>query len=250
KMNPLAGFKRMFGVNGFVELLKAFAKFVVIGAMALGALFYFQDEALHLDMELYPRNVFHALDMLGWAFLLMTLGMIPIAIFDVPYQLYKHNKEMKMSKQEVKDERKNADGNPQVKGRIRRLQYQAAARRMMQEVPQADVVVTNPTHFSVALKYDDNGGRAPILVAKGVDELAMHIRKIADAHDVPIVPSPMLARAIYYSTEVEHEIPHKLFMAVAQVLAYVFQLRAFKAGKGKRPNPLKKDLPIPPELRR
>lgn len=250
KMNPLAGFKRMFGVNGLVELLKAFAKFIVIGAMALGALLYFQDEALHLDMELYPRNVFHALDMLGWAFLIMTLGMIPIAVFDVPYQLYKHNKEMKMSKQEVKDERKNADGNPQVKGRIRRLQYQAAARRMMQEVPQADVVVTNPTHFSVALKYDDNGGRAPILVAKGVDELAMHIRKIADAHEVPIVPSPMLARAIYYSTEVEHEIPHKLFMAVAQVLAYVFQLRAFKAGKGKRPNPLKKDLPIPPELRR
>lgn len=250
KMNPLAGVKRMFGVNGLVELLKAFAKFLVIGSMAFGALLYFQDEALHLDMELYPLNLFHALDMLEWAFLVMTLGMIPIAAFDVPYQLYKHNKEMKMSKQEVKDERKNADGNPQVKSRIRKLQYQAAARRMMQEVPKADVVVTNPTHYSVALKYDDNGGRAPVLVAKGVDELAMHIRKIADAHEVPIVPSPMLARAIYYSTEVEHEIPHKLFMAVAQVLAYVFQLRAFKAGKGKRPKPLKKDLPVPPELRR
>ena len=250
KMNPLAGFKRMFGINGLVELLKAFAKFLVIGSLAFGALLYFQDEALHLDMELYPRNLFHALDMLGWAFLIMTLGMIPIAAFDVPYQLYKHNKEMKMSKQEVKDERKNADGNPQVKSRIRKLQYQAAARRMMQEVPQADVVVTNPTHYAVALKYDDNGGRAPVVVAKGIDELAMHIRKIADAHEVPIVPSPMLARAIYYSTEVEHEIPHKLFMAVAQVLAYVFQLRAFKAGKGKRPKPLKKDLPIPPELRR
>ena len=155
---------------------------------------------------------------------------------------------MKMSKQEVKDERKNADGDPQVKGRIRRLQYQAAARRMMQEVPNADVVVTNPTHYSVALKYDDNGSLAPVLVAKGIDELAMHIRKIAGAHEVPIVPSPMLARAIYYSTEVEEQIPHGLFMAVAQVLAYVFQLKAFKAGKGKRPKPLKKDLPIPPEL--
>ncbi|QJR81866.1 flagellar biosynthesis protein FlhB [Alteromonas pelagimontana] len=249
RLSPLSGFKRMFGVNALVELLKAFAKFFVIGGLALVALLYFKEEALHLDVEIYPLNLFHAMEMLEWAFLLLTLGMIPIAAFDVPYQIYKHNKEMKMSKQEIKDEHKNAEGDPMVKGRIRRLQFQAAARRMMQEVPQADVIVTNPTHFSVALKYDNNGNRAPVVVAKGIDELAMHIRKIATAHDVPILPSPMLARAIYYSTEVEHEIPHKLFMAVAQVLAYVFQLRAFKAGKGKRPKPLKKDLPIPPELR-
>ncbi|OFC68921.1 flagellar biosynthesis protein FlhB [Alteromonas confluentis] len=250
KLNPLNGFKRMFGMNGLVELLKAIAKFFVIATIALLTLMYYEDEALHLDVELYPNNLFHALDMLEWAFLFLTLGMIPIAALDVPYQMYKHNKEMKMSKQEVKDERKNAEGDPMVKGRIRRLQYQAAARRMMQQVPEADVIVTNPTHYSVALKYDDNGGRAPVVVAKGIEELAMHIRKIGDAHDVPIVPSPMLTRAIYYSTEVDHEIPHKLFMAVAQVLAYVYQLRAFKAGKGKRPKPLKKDLPIPPELRR
>lgn len=250
KLNPLSGFKRMFGVNGLVELLKSFAKFIAIAAMALLALGLFKNEALHLDMELYPRNIFHALDMLEWAFLILTLGMIPIAAIDVPYQLYKHNKEMKMTKQEVKDERKNAEGDPMVKGRIRRLQYQAAARRMMKEVPKADVVVTNPTHYSVAIKYDESGNRAPIVVAKGTDELAMHIRKIATAHDVPLLPSPMLARAIYYSTEVDHEVPQKLFMAVAQVLAYVYQLKAFKAGKGRRPKPLKKDLPIPPELRR
>lgn len=250
KMNPMNGFKRMFGMNALVELLKALAKFAVIGGLAVGALLMFKDEALHLDLELYPRNLFHAMDMLEWAFLLLTLGMIPIAAIDVPYQMYKHNKEMKMSKQEVKDERKNADGDPMVKGRIRRLQFQAAANRMMQEVPEADVIVTNPTHYSVALKYKEDGTRAPVVVAKGVDELAMHIRKIATAHDVPLIPSPMLARAIYYSTEVDHEIPHKLFMAVAQVLAYVFQLRAYKAGKAKRPKPLKKDLPIPPELRR
>ncbi|MDP5039939.1 MAG: EscU/YscU/HrcU family type III secretion system export apparatus switch protein, partial [Paraglaciecola sp.] len=162
----------------------------------------------------------------------------------------KHNKEMKMSKQEVKDERKNSDGDPQVKSRIRRLQYQSAARRMMQEVPHADVVVTNPTHYSIALKYDQNGTKAPVVVAKGVDELAMHIRKIANAHEVPIIESPMLARAIYYSTEAEQPIPDKLFMAVAQVLAYVYQLKAYKKGKGKRPKPLRKDLPIPAELRR
>ena len=249
KMSPINGFKRMFGVNGLVELLKAIAKFVVVAAAAYIAFRIFQDEALHLDMELYPLNLFHAIEMIEWAFLMMCCALIPIVAFDVPYQNYKHNKEMKMTKQEVKDERKNAEGDPQVKGRIRRLQYQAAAKRMMQEVPKADVVVTNPTHFSVALKYDENGERAPVLVAKGVDELAFHIRKIAHAHDVPIVESPLLARSIYHTTEPDHEIPEKLFMAVAQVLAYVYQLKSFRKGKGKRPVPLKKDLPIPPDMR-
>ena len=249
KLNPLSGMKRMFGVNGLVELLKAFAKFIVIGAMALISLSLFQDEALHLDQEIYPLNIFHALDMIEWAFFLLTLGMVPIALFDVPYQSYKHNEQMKMTKQQVKDERKNSEGDPQVKGRIRKLQYQAATRRMMQEVPKADVVVTNPTHYSVALKYDEHGVRAPVVIAKGSDELAMHIRKIATAHDVPLIPSPMLTRAIYYTTEVDEEIPHKLLMAVAQVLAYVFQLKKYKAGKAKRPKPLARDLPIPPDMR-
>ncbi len=175
KMSPIQGFTRMFGTNGLVELLKSIAKVITIIGMAIAALLFFQDEALHLDMELYPGNIFHALDMLKWAFLLLVCGMIPIALIDVPYQMYKHNEEMKMTKQEVKDERKNAEGDPMVKGRIRRLQYQAATKRMMQEVPNADVVVTNPTHFSVAIKYDDNGNRAPVVVAKGADELAMHI---------------------------------------------------------------------------
>ncbi|MBT0584907.1 flagellar biosynthesis protein FlhB [Alteromonas oceanisediminis] len=250
KINPLNGFKRMFGIEGIVELLKAIAKFFVIGGTAYLALNIFMDEALHLDQELYPLSLFHALDMIEWAFLMMCCAMIPIVLIDVPYQSYKHNKEMKMTKQEVKDERKNAEGDPQVKGRIRRLQYQAAANRMMQEVPKADVVVTNPTHFSVALKYDEDGQRAPVVVAKGADELAMHIRKIATAHDVPLIPSPMLTRAIFYSTEPDQEIPHKLFMAVAQVLAYVYKLKAYRSGKGKRPKPLKRDLPIPPEYRR
>ncbi len=250
KMNPLNGMKRIFGINGLVELIKSIAKFFVIAGMALIALLYFQDEALHLDMELYPRNLFHAFDMIEWAFLLLVCGMIPITIIDIPYQIYKHNKEMKMTKQEVKDERKNAEGDPMVKGRIRRLQYQAAAKRMMQEVPKADVVVTNPTHYSVAIKYEDSGNRAPIVVAKGTDELAMHIRKIATANDVPLIPSPMLARAIYYSTEVDDEVPNGLFMAVAQVLAHVYQLKAYRAGKGQRPKPLERNLPIPEELRR
>jgi flagellar biosynthetic protein FlhB len=250
KLSPIAGFKRMFGMNGLVELLKALAKFIVVATMAYVAMLMFHDEALHLDMELYPLNLFHAMDLISWGFLIMCCALIPIAVFDVPYQSFKHEKEMKMSKQEVKDEHKNSDGNPEVKSRIRKLQFQAAAKRMMQEVPTADVVVTNPTHYSVALKYDQLGNKAPTLVAKGVDQMAMHIRTIANAHEVPIIASPMLARAIYYSTEADHQIPEKLFMAVAQVLAYVFQLKAYKQGKGKRPVPLKKDLPIPPELRR
>jgi flagellar biosynthetic protein FlhB len=250
KMNPASGFKRMFGMNGLVELLKSIGKVLVIGVGVLIALNLYKDEALHLDLEIYPTNLFHAIDMIKWAFLLLCISLIPIALIDVPYQNYKHNEEMKMTKQEVKDERKNADGDPQVKRRIRTLQYQAAANRMMQAVPEADVVVTNPTHYSVALKYQDNGDMAPVVVAKGSDELAMHIRKIATAHEVPLIPSPMLARAIYYSTEVDHPIPHGLFMAVAQVLAYVYQLKRYKTGKGSRPRPLSKNLPIPPELRR
>jgi flagellar biosynthetic protein FlhB len=250
KLSPIAGLKRMFGVNGLVELLKALAKFVVVATGAYIAFNFFRDEALHLDMELYPLNIFHALELISWAFLIICCSLIPIAVFDVPYQKFKHDKEMKMAKQEVKDERKNSEGDPLIKNRIRKLQFQAFARRMMQQVPSADVIVTNPTHFSVALKYDQNGNRAPVMVAKGADELALHIRKIAGAHDIPIVASPMLARAIFYSTEPDHEIPAKLFMAVAQVLAYVYQLKAHKKGKGKRPVPLAKELPIPPELRR
>ncbi|MDO6691704.1 flagellar biosynthesis protein FlhB [Aliiglaciecola sp. 3_MG-2023] len=249
KINPLAGFKRMFGVNGLVELLKAIAKFVVVASAAYIAFIVFQDEALHLDMELYPRNLFHAMDLLAWAFLFLCCALIPIAAFDVPFQTWKHDKEMKMTKQEVKDERKNSEGDPLVKSRIRKLQYQAAAKRMMQEVPKADVIVTNPTHYSVALKYDKNGTTAPIMVAKGTDELAMHIRKIAGAHGIPIISSPPLARAIFHTTEANNEIPEKLFMAVAQVLAYVYQVKSFKSGKGKRPSPLSKNLPIPEDMR-
>ena len=249
KLSPIAGFKRMFGVNGLVELLKALAKFLVVAVATFYSLSYFQDEALHLDMELYPNNMAHALDLLSWVFLIICCSLIPIAVFDVPYQKYKHDKEMKMTKQEVKDERKNAEGNPEIKSKIRGLQFQAAAKRMMQEVPQADVVVTNPTHYSVALKYDQNGNSAPILVAKGGDELAMRIRKIAGAHDIPIIASPQLTRAIFYTTEPGHEIPEQLFMAVAQVLAYVFQVKDHKKGRGAKPVPLSKDLPIPPNMR-
>jgi flagellar biosynthetic protein FlhB len=250
RLSPMQGFKRMFGLEALVELLKGIGKVVVISLMAYVAMLIYKDEALHLDVELYPMNIFHALNMIEWAFLLLCCAMIPIALIDVPYQSFKHHDEMKMTMQEIKDERKNAEGDPMVKQRVRRIQYQASANRMMQDVPNADVIVTNPTHYSVAIQYDQFGTRAPVMVAKGLDELAMHIRKIGKAHDIPIIESPALARAIYYATEVNHEVPQKLFMAVAQILAYVYQLKAHKAGKGKRPKPLNKNFVIPPELKR
>jgi len=154
-----------------------------------------------------------------------------------------------MTKQEVKDEYKDSEGKPEVKSKIRQLQRQMAERRMMQQVPEADVVITNPTHFAVALKYDPAKGNAPVMLAKGGDFLALKIREIAQEHKVTLLESPALARAVYYSTEVDQEIPAGLYLAVAQVLAYVYQLKQFRAGKGKRPGPLP-DLPIPPDLRR
>jgi flagellar biosynthetic protein FlhB len=149
----------------------------------------------------------------------------------------------------VKDEYKNSEGNPEIKGRIRGLQIQMSRRRMMQAVPTADVVVTNPTHYAVALKYDHGKQRAPVVVAKGVDEMAMYIRQIAEANKVPIIRSPALARSVYHTTELDHPIPEQLFSAVAQILAYVYQLKVYRRGKGQKPKALAKDLPIPEGFR-
>ncbi len=249
KLSPLQGFKRMFGVQALVELLKSILKVTVVFTFSYFFLQGFFTDILHLSIQNLPGNIFSSLDLLAWIFLGLTSSMLLIAAVDAPYQKWSHKKQLKMTKQEVKDEYKNSEGSPEVKGRIRRLQREAAQRRMMQEVPDADVVVTNPTHFSVAIKYDTSRAGAPLLVAKGADEIAMHIRKVAKENDVPVIASPALARTIYYTTEIEEEIPEKLFVAVAQVLAYVLQLKQFKAGKGRKPTPLSKKLPIPPELR-
>jgi flagellar biosynthetic protein FlhB len=174
--------------------------------------------------------------------------MILIVIVDVPFQIYEHQKNLKMTKQEVRDEYKDTEGKPEVKGKIRQLQREMSQRRMLQDVPQADVVITNPTHFSVALRYKPDSDDAPILLAKGGDQIALKIREIANANDVEIVEAPALARAVYYNSEIGQEIPSGLYMAVAQILAYVFQLRQFRRRASKRPN--MPDLPIPDELRR
>ncbi|MDL0440113.1 flagellar biosynthesis protein FlhB [Stutzerimonas frequens] len=249
RMNPAAGLKRMFSTQALVELLKALGKFLVVLGVALLVLSAYQDDLLSIAKQPLDLAIMHSVEIVGWCALWMACGLIIIAAVDVPFQLWSNKQKLMMTKQEVKDEYKDSEGKPEVKSRIRQLQREAAQRRMMQAVPEADVVITNPTHFAVALKYDGDKGGAPRLVAKGGDFVALKIREIAQEHKVTVLESPALARAVYYSTELDHEIPAGLYLAVAQVLAYVYQLRQYRAGKGRRPEPLN-NLPIPPDLRR
>ncbi len=250
RMNPGAGLKRMFSTKALVELLKALAKFFIVLFVALAVLSSDIDDLLRIAHEPLDMAIIHSLQLVGWSTLWMACGLIIIAAVDVPVQLWESHKKLLMTKQEVRDEHKDQEGKPEVKQRIRQLQREMSQRRMMAAIPDADVVITNPTHYAVALKYDPDKGGAPMLIAKGSDFLALKIREIAVANEVLLLESPALARSIYYSTELDQEIPGGLYLAVAQVLAYVYQIRQHRAGKGKRPDPLKGDLPIPPDLRR
>ena len=182
-------------------------------------------------------------------FLALALSIGIIVAIDAPYQVWNHTRQLKMTKQEIKDEHKSTEGNPEIKGRIRQTQYEMSQRRMMGEVPDSDVVITNPTHYCIALKYDAAVGGAPRLVAKGIDEMAMHIRTIAKENDVEIVQSAALARSLYYTSEIDQDIPEELYAAVAQVLAFIFQLNEHKKGNAKKPIPIAKELPIPEEFK-
>ncbi|MBL0797699.1 flagellar biosynthesis protein FlhB [Pseudomonas sp. B7] len=250
RMNPAAGLKRMFSMKAVIELLKALAKFLITLGVALVVLNSDIDDLLRIAHEPLDRAIIHSLQLVGWSSLWLACGLIIIAAVDVPVQIWESIKKLKMTKQEVRDEHKDQEGRPEVKQRIRQLQREMSQRRMMAAIPDADVVITNPTHYAVALKYDAEKGGAPMLLAKGSDFLALKIREIAVANNVMLLESPALARSIYYSTELEEEIPGGLYLAVAQVLAYVYQIRQHRAGKGKFPEPLKDDLPIPPDLRR
>ncbi|MCP1420389.1 flagellar biosynthetic protein FlhB [Pseudomonas laurylsulfativorans] len=250
RLNPGPGLKRMFSSKSLVELIKALAKFIIILFVALAVLSADIDDLLRIAHEPLDMAIIHSLQVVGWSTLWMACGLILIAVVDVPVQLWESHKKLLMTKQEVRDEHKDQDGRPEVKQRIRQLQREMSQRRMMAAIPEADVVITNPTHYAVALKYDPEKGNAPVLLAKGSDFLALKIREIAAANEILLLESPALARSIYYSTELEQEIPGGLYLAVAQVLAYVYQIRQYQAGKGKRPDPLKDDLPIPPDLRR
>jgi flagellar biosynthetic protein FlhB len=246
RISPLAGIKRMFSPTSLVELLKALAKFFVVAAIAITMLYIFNYDLLNLAQLRLGPAVDQMVSIIGLSILAISASMIIIAVIDVPFQIFDHAKKMRMTLQEVKDEMKDTEGKPEVKSKVRQLQMQMAQRRMMESVPDADVIITNPEHFSVALKYDVEGGGAPIVVAKGVDFMAIKIREIAKAHDVLMLPAPPLARAIYFTTEIDQEIPGALYLAVAQVLAYVFQLRTYNESGGKKPKPLA-DIVLPRE---
>ena len=249
RLSPLKGFKRMFGATAAMELLKSISKFAVVAVVAVVVLSFSIDKYLSLGKGDIDSSIAQGLEILGSSFFIVTLSLLIIVAIDVPFQIWNHSRQLKMTKQEVKDEMKDTEGRPEVKGRLRQTQREIAMRRMMTEVPKADVVITNPEHFAVALKYDQDVMMAPVVIAKGADQIAFKIREIATAHEVPIFAAPPLARAIFYNTKLNYPIPEGLYLAVAQVLAYIFQLNEYRKGRGTRPVDVK-DLDIPDELRR
>lgn len=246
KMSPIAGLKRMFSVQSLVELFKSIAKVTLVGIVSVLVVNYFLPETLGLTFQSIELAIAHGIDIVIWSFVFVTLALALIAAIDVPFQVWSHKEKLKMTKQEVKDEYKQQEGDPLVRGRIRQMQRQAAMNRMMSDVPSADVIITNPTHFSVALKYDQAGGTAPVLLAKGGDFIALKIREVGNHYDIPVIQSPALARAIYHHTEIGDEIPQGLFKVVAQLLAYVYQLRNARMG-APRPETMP-NLDVPDEF--
>jgi flagellar biosynthetic protein FlhB len=247
KLNPAKGLGNMFSTNALVELGKAVAKTLVVGFVAWLVIKSQKDDVMALAVEPLRTGVLHTIDLIGSAFLYIVGGLGIVAAIDAPYQMWHYANKLKMTRQEVIQESKESDGNPQIKAKIRQMQRQMAQRRMMADVPTADVVVTNPTHYAVALKYTDGAGGAPRVVAKGADEVAAKIRELAKEHKVTLLEAPPLARALHKHTEIGDEIPEALYAAVAEVLAYVFQLRAYNKGGGAYPDRPGR-LPVPDAL--
>ncbi len=247
KLDPIKGMKRVFGPKGLMELFKSLAKFVLVSLVTALVLWNWNEDIIALGSKDVQVALVDSMSMIGWSSLLIASTMILMALLDVPFQLWQHKKDLRMTQQEVKDEFKQTEGRPEVKGRIRQLQREMAQARMMAEVPKADVIVTNPTHYAVALRYDPDSMNAPLLVAKGKDLVAANIREVGDEHNIPRIEAPVLARAIYFNTELNEPIPAGLFLAVAQLLAYVFQLRAYKEDGGDIPQQ-PSEFPIPEEL--
>jgi len=248
KLDPIKGLPKLFSMNGLVELLKAMLKITLVGTIGWLLFNSIFAELLGLSSEPMEQAIIHAVKLIAHSFLILSAALIVVAAIDVPYQLHKHSKDLKMSLQEIKDEMKESEGSPEIKGRIRRTQMEMAQNRMMQEVPNADVIITNPSHYAIALKYDEGSGNAPILIAKGIDLIAAQIRNLAIEANVPLVAAPPLARALYYSTELDNEIPQGLYVAVAQVLAYIFQLKEAYKTHGTKPA-VPKDIKVPPEFK-
>jgi len=249
RIDPIQGVKRIFSWKSVIEVVKALIKFGLIAAVACFFMWQMREELISLGGQEFLVSISQAGDILAWAFVAISAPMLLVVAIDVPFQLWDHAKQLRMSRQEVKDENKETEGNPEVRGRIRTIQREMARRRMMADVPRADVIITNPTHYAVALKYDQDKMRAPVMVAKGKDLIALQIRNVAGIYNIPIVSSPALSRSIYHSTELNKETPTGLYMAVAQILAYVYRLKASNVRKYDQ-NIVIDEVPIPDDLRR
>ncbi|SAL65946.1 flagellar biosynthesis protein FlhB [Caballeronia telluris] len=247
RLNPVSGLGKIFSIQGPIQLGMSLLKTIVVGGIAGSAIWARKAEVLGLVTKPLDLALAEALHMIFVCSGMAIAGLFLIAALDVPYQMWSHAKKLRMSKEEVKREHKESDGDPHVKGRIRQQQRAAARRRMMQAIPTADVIVTNPTHFAVALKYSDGQMRAPKVVAKGVNLVAARIRELGREHNVPLLEAPPLARALYHNVEINREIPGALYGAVAQVLAWVYQLRRFQEDGGAKPDE-PSDLDVPKEL--
>lgn len=247
RLSPIKGFKRMFSSRSLVELAKSIAKFLIIAGVAILTLSLLIDEVLNVGRLSIESAIGEGLSIVVLGLVLIGSTLIFIAVVDVPFQIAQHKKQLKMTKQEVRDELKDTEGRPEVRSRIRQVQQEIAQRRMLEDVAQADVVITNPEHFSVAIKYDGDAMEAPVVLAKGADLMAFRIRELANAHQIPVLRVPALTRAIYYVTDAGHEIPAGLYIAVAQVLAYVFQLREYRAGRAVAPASLG-EVAVPSEF--
>ncbi len=246
KFNPIAGLKRIISVNGLVELLKSLLKVALLGGIAIWVIWGYRDEMFSLVSEPLDSGISHFSHMLLNTTLYLVSAMLLIVAIDVPFQLWNYAKNLRMTKEEVKRESKESEGDPQIKARIRSAQREAARKRMMAAVPKADVIVTNPTHYAVALKYEEKSMGAPQIVAKGSGLVAERIMELGREHKVPLLQAPPLARALYRHADIGNEVPQRLYTAVAEVLAYVYQLRApsYNATPPKPP----RNLPVPEDM--
>ena len=250
RINPLLGIKRVVSMQGVGELVKAVLKSLLIGGIVFWMIARDGDAMLGLLNQPLSRSMDSFFHLLFAGVLALLFGVALIATIDVPFQLWQYYAKLRMTREEVRQENKEMEGDPQLKARIRSMQRQMARRRMMAEVPKADVVVTNPQHFAVALQYDAERMKAPKVVAKGADLVAQRIREIAEAHDIPLLDAPPLARALHRHAEVGSQVPSALYLAVAEVMAYVYQLNHYIAEGGRnlaRPQP-PTGLPVPLSL--
>ena len=238
KFNPIAGFKRMFGIQALVNLGKSIAKFLLVGGVTYLLIDASITEFAEISLMALEPGLTVSASILTTAFLVASSTLIIIALIDAPYQVYQHNQKMKMSLKEVKDERKDTEGSPEVKQRIRQKQREVSAARMLEAIAEADVVITNPEHFAVALAYDPSSEDPPKVVAKGTDLMAERIRERAGEEGVPLFQSPVLARALFFTTEIEAFIPEPLFEAVAQVIAYIFNINSINRSSNLRDKPV------------